>query len=182
MREALGHPGGPPIHPIQDSPKGICTSSRWAPPASVVDVAAVLQPHRLDTAARRILVVDDDPDIRAALEDALSVSGYLVAAARNGSEALQALRSMRCDLVLLDLMMPVMTGWEFRDEQLRDPVLAGIPVIVISAARSPAPIDAAAYLPKPFDLDRLLELVDRLAGQQIAKAGRSRNGVQAASR
>jgi CheY-like chemotaxis protein len=145
----------------------------------VVDVTAVLQPCRPDTRTRRILVVDDDPDIRAALEDALSVSGYEVAAARNGKEALQRLRSSRCDLVLLDLMMPVMTGWEFREEQSRDPALAGVPVIVISAARSPAPIDAAAYLPKPFDLDRLLELVDRLAGQPIVQSGRSRNGAQA---
>ena len=146
----------------------------------MIDVAPVLQAHRTDTKkSRRILVVDDDSDIRAALEDALSVSGYEVADARNGNEALQRLRSVRCDLVLLDLMMPVMTGWEFRDEQLRDPAVAGVPVIVISAARSPAPIDAAAYLPKPFDLDRLLELVDRFAGQAIVQPGRGRNGVQA---
>jgi CheY-like chemotaxis protein len=147
----------------------------------VIDVATVLQPHqRLDARTRRILVVDDDPDIRAALEDALSVSGYEVVAARNGSEALQRLRSSRCDLVLLDLMMPVMTGWEFRDEQLRDATVADVPVIVISAARSPAPIDAAAYLPKPFDLDRLLELVGRLvAGQPVVQPGRSRGGAQA---
>ncbi len=137
--------------------------------------------HLTKTERRRrwVLVVDDDPDIRAALEDVLSASGYEVAVARNGQDALERLRASPFDLVLLDLMMPVMTGWEFRDEQLRDPAVASVPVIVISAARSPAPIQASAYLPKPFDLDHLLELVDRFASWPSLQPGRTLGGARA---
>ncbi len=125
---------------------------------------------------RVILVVDDDPDIRAALEDILSICGYDVAVARNGREALQRLRANPIDLVLLDLMMPVMTGWEFREEQLRDADTAAVPVVVISAVRSPAPPPASAFLPKPFDLDRLLEVVEQFAPVGLGAERPAANG------
>jgi CheY-like chemotaxis protein len=113
---------------------------------------------------KRILVIDDDSDIRETLADVLSSAGYEVTTAANGREGLDRLRGSAHDLVVLDLMMPVMTGWEFRGEQLRDASIAEVPVIVISAARSPKPIEASATLPKPFDLQELLDLAERLAG------------------
>jgi CheY-like chemotaxis protein len=82
-----------------------------------------------------ILIVEDESRIRAVLTEILEDEGYPVASARNGLEALTYLRQQadRPHLILLDLGMPVMTGWEFRAEQQRDPTLAGIPVIVMSA-------------------------------------------------
>jgi CheY-like chemotaxis protein len=115
------------------------------------------------TSERHVLVVDDDADIRETLADILAVAGFVVTLAANGREALDRLHEAAFDLVVLDLMMPVMTGWEFREEQLRDPAVADVPVIVVSAARSPKPLPAAAFLPKPFDLDAILTLVERLA-------------------
>jgi len=112
---------------------------------------------------RHVLVVDDDADIRETLADVLEVAGFVVTLAANGREALERLRARPFDLVVLDLMMPVMTGWEFREEQLRDPAIAGVPVIVVSAARAPRPLAASAFLPKPFDLDAILTLADQLA-------------------
>src|SRR5262245_34872901 len=82
----------------------------------------------------RVLIVDDDYDIRATLHEILSDEGYDVASSANGFEALQALRSGTAPcLILLDLMMPVMDGWQFRAQQLSDPTLASIPVVVLSA-------------------------------------------------
>jgi CheY-like chemotaxis protein len=113
---------------------------------------------------KRVLVVDDDADIRETLSEVLSIAGYDVTPAANGREALERLRAAPHDLVVLDLMMPVMTGWEFREEQLRDASIAAVPVIVVSAARAPRPLTAAATLPKPFDLQEILDLAERFAG------------------
>ncbi len=109
----------------------------------------------------RVMVIDDDLDIREALAHVLEIEGYQVSTAPDGLAALDMLRREPSDVVVLDLMMPVMNGWEFRDAQKRDPSLAGIPVIVISAATTRDPIDADAFLPKPFDAARLLDLVAR---------------------
>lgn len=109
-----------------------------------------------------VLVVDDDADIRELLAQFLEVEGFRVTSARNGQEAIDRLRhGDRACVILLDLMMPVMNGWQFRDEQKQDPALAGIPVVVISAviADHVPPIDANAYMRKPLDLDRLLSTV-----------------------
>ncbi len=114
-------------------------------------------------AIRKVLVVDDDAAIRETLSDVFTEEGFEVTGASNGREALERLRACRHHLVVLDLMMPVMTGWEFREEQLRDPSIASVPVIVVSAAHAPRPIAAAAFLSKPFDLDTMLRLADRLA-------------------
>lgn len=109
-----------------------------------------------------VLVVEDDPDIRATLCDALEDNGYATAGASNGVEALEYLRSAaeKPCLILLDLMMPVMDGQTFRAEQRADAALADIPVVVISAYRD---VDkyaddlATDYLAKPVRLETLLE-------------------------
>lgn len=117
-----------------------------------------------------ILVVEDDFDIRDTLAQILEAEGYIVSGAANGLEALELLRRDGAGapaLILLDLMMPVMNGWQFRAEQLQDPKLASIPVVVISADASvhqkAASIEAAGFLKKPVQLDTLLETVGRFA-------------------
>src|ERR1700733_11403096 len=114
---------------------------------------------------RTLLVVEDDVDIREALDGLLSMEGFRVSGCANGREALDWLRdSPKPDLILLDLMMPVMDGWQFRVSQKDDPELATIPVIALSAASTAkaAAIDAEAYLKKPVDYDTLIETIDRL--------------------
>ena len=117
-------------------------------------------------AAKRILVVDDDHDIRESLAEVLGELGYDVAIAGNGREALDELGRAPTAAVLLDLMMPVMDGWQFRDAQRRTPALAAVPVIVISAdgnvATSAASLQARAFLRKPIHINDLLALLDDL--------------------
>jgi CheY-like chemotaxis protein len=107
-----------------------------------------------------VLVVDDDEAIRDVIAEVLRDEGYLVTCAENGQRALDALhREGRPDLLLLDLMMPVMSGWEVL-EQLKDgDALYNVPIVIISAMASPG---AYEHLAKPIDLDRLLEAVERL--------------------
>jgi len=111
----------------------------------------------------RVLIVDDELDIREAVTEVLSYEGYEVVTASEGAEALRKCQELKPDLVLLDLMMPGMNGWEFRSAQLREPAIAGIPVVVVSALGRVSSIDAVAFLPKPFGLDDLLEVVRRAA-------------------
>lgn len=115
---------------------------------------------------RRILVVDDDPDCSDALTDALAVVGYDVATARDGSEALASLElGKRPSLILLDLMMPTMDGWQFAAAKQRRLEWANIPVVLLSAeANLPqiaTELGAAGYLAKPITLDSLIETVER---------------------
>ena len=112
-------------------------------------------------ATRRVLVIEDDRDLRENIGELLGDEGYEVALAENGKEGLRQARQRRPGIIVLDLMMPVMNGWEFCEAQRMDPVLAEIPVIVISAAAQCPPAAADAFLPKPFDGERLIELVDR---------------------
>jgi CheY-like chemotaxis protein len=114
-----------------------------------------------------ILVVDDDSAIRAMLSDILGGEGYDVVSVANGQEALRYLRQ-RDDLpqlILLDLMMPIMNGWTFLTHQQQDAALATIPVVVISAGsmvqQPPLPHAPASFLPKPVDVDLLLGVVER---------------------
>src|SRR5713226_6627597 len=87
---------------------------------------------------RRLLVVEDDWELRSSLSDLLRRDGYDVADAANGSEALDYLKSSPApDLILLDLMMPVKDGWQFRIEQKKDPTIASIPVLAMSADDTP---------------------------------------------
>lgn len=109
-----------------------------------------------------VLVVDDDTDLRETLCDVLETAGHTARAARNGEEALRCLRDdPAVDLVVLDLMMPVMSGWEFRIVQLADTALAGIPVVVMTAAAdlSRSPISAAQILSKPVTMRVLLAAI-----------------------
>lgn len=114
-----------------------------------------------------VLVVDDDAAIREALEAVLEDEGYQVRCAANGRDALRLLQdgAGRPGLILLDLMMPVMSGWDFRVAQQRDPALAGIPVVILSADRDigakAAAIQVQAYLPKPVDIEVLIKTVER---------------------
>lgn len=114
---------------------------------------------------RRILLVEDDPDIRESIKEVLEDEGYVIAEAGNGLEALEQLRSATelPDLILLDLMMPTMNGVQFRDEMVKNPVWAEIPIVILSAdadARFKAEvIKAAAVLEKPVELERLFQIV-----------------------
>jgi len=117
----------------------------------------------------RVMVVEDDEDIRESLIAVLEDYGYESTGAVHGRDALDKLRdqSARPQVILLDLMMPVMDGREFRERQLATPALARIPVVVISAFRDVERLVLAlkpsAYLHKPIDLPRLLELVEHFA-------------------
>jgi CheY-like chemotaxis protein len=116
---------------------------------------------------RSILVVDDDPGIVGFLELALVDEGYAVRAAANGREALDQIAQRRPDLILLDMNMPVMDGWEFCNQlRRRDSSVSGIPIVVMTAARDAASrsreVDAQGYLGKPFDLDHLFNTIDSL--------------------
>lgn len=119
-------------------------------------------------ASARLLVVEDDRDIRDAVVEILQDEGYEVAAASDGQEALDHLRSgaPRPDLILLDLMMPVMSGYQFRQEQLAIPELASIPVLVITAdvnARAKVEsLKAAGFVQKPLKIQPLLGRVAEL--------------------
>jgi CheY-like chemotaxis protein len=120
---------------------------------------------------RTILLIEDDFAIREALAEILGTAGFQVTCACNGAEALVLLseRTSQPSLILLDLMMPVMDGWEFRRAQARDPAIASIPVVVLSASAGHDAtlhgMAAAAVLAKPFELDHLLDTVDRLCPQ-----------------
>jgi len=111
-----------------------------------------------------ILIVEDEHDIRAVLTEILEDEGYAVASVPNGLEALAFLRVHRPQLILLDLGMPVMTGWEFREQQRRDPILSDIPVIIMSATphlnRTAAALQANNCIDKPIEMNRLLGLVE----------------------
>lgn len=119
------------------------------------------------TGARRILVVEDDLQLRESVSHTLSQEGYDVITARNGSEGLELASIEPPDLVLLDLMMPVMSGWEFRERQQRHPQLAAIPVVVMTATPSleAAAIEAADLLLKPVRINDLLATVVRHIGE-----------------
>ncbi len=110
----------------------------------------------------QVLIIEDDDSAREALSDCLEMEGIHVAAARNGKEALDYLRGAHTPkVILLDLYMPVMTGWEFREAQKKDAAIADIPVVVVTAFGSgmTKQIDADVIMHKPLDLDRLLTVI-----------------------
>ena len=109
-----------------------------------------------------VFIVEDDVDTREMLAKFLELEGYHVEVAANGQQALERLgQGVSASVILLDLMMPVMDGWEFRRRQVEDARLKGIPTIVVSAAGRDrmAQISADAYLSKPVDMDELLHRV-----------------------
>jgi CheY-like chemotaxis protein len=113
-----------------------------------------------------ILVVEDEPDIRDLMVAILESEGYAVSAASHGAEALARLQAgpVPC-IILLDLMMPVMDGWTFCHEREKDPALAAIPLVVVSAVSREDPrnagVRAVGHLPKPLDIGSLLAAVER---------------------
>lgn len=117
-----------------------------------------------------VLVVDDERDIREAMAEVLKDEGYEVVDAPDGAEGLRQLRAHHPSLVLLDLMMPGMNGWEFCAARKRDPDLSDIPVVVISALGRVSGIDACAFLQKPFELDALVSTVREYARRRAAQA------------
>lgn len=115
--------------------------------------------------SKDVLVVDDDPDVCIIIQDVLESEGCHVTVAHNGVEALQALDQHQPDLILLDLMMPIMDGWEVLAQLQGQPRWQGIPVVIVSAnlrSRRPA-APAVAALPKPFDISELTQVVQRYA-------------------
>jgi two-component system chemotaxis response regulator CheY len=120
---------------------------------------------------RLVLVVDDDPDILQTLGLCLSTEGYRVLMAANGKEALYILENERPSVILLDLMMPVMDGWQFVAE-LEHRGRRDVPLLILSADRSvrghAEQLRANGHLAKPFDLDELLGKVQQLTGGAMA--------------
>jgi CheY-like chemotaxis protein len=117
-----------------------------------------------------VLVIEDDYDVRTALTEALTDEGYDVACAADGAEALATLHDGTIPaLIILDLWMPKMGGLEFRAAQLKEPNLAGIPVVVVTAGgvapREMAGLGLAYVLRKPVDLEVLLRVVRRLSAR-----------------
>jgi len=114
-----------------------------------------------------VLIVDDDPDVREALSFLLDDEGYRVSSAADGAAALKQLKREQPCLVLLDLMMPEMSGWEILRRMRADPALAQVPVCVVSAVYEEAPAEAFCALPKPLDVDKLLDIVQQRCGAHL---------------
>jgi len=117
------------------------------------------------TTPRTVLVVEDDADVLEAMVAGLGTRGYRVLTARDGARALTILAGVHVDLILLDLTMPVMSGWEFLDAKVADPQLLDIPVVVVTAVGStltqtenPPWFDV---IEKPFRLQGLISVVER---------------------
>jgi CheY-like chemotaxis protein len=112
--------------------------------------------------SRTILVVEDDPEVRAAVADILTAEGFRVVEAIHGLEALRLLRAgLRPSVILLDLAMPVMDGFAFLKERGRDPQLAALPVVVTSAASSRRDLRGHDFIPKPAPLETFLAVIAR---------------------
>jgi DNA-binding response OmpR family regulator len=117
--------------------------------------------------SKHVLVVEDDDSIRDLLERALSDAAYQVSTAMSGARALESMYAHLPDLLVLDLMMPDMNGWELLREMAQSRELASVPILVVSAAsatglREAQDLGAPVFLPKPFELDDLLSEVERL--------------------
>ena len=118
-----------------------------------------------------VLLVEDDRDLRDAVAEILQDERFAVARAANGREALDVLRGAgEFCLVLLDMRMPVMTGIEFRREQLRDPRIAEVPVVAFAADSrdqgEAALLGITTFISKPVDVVRLLEVVSLYCGDE----------------
>jgi CheY-like chemotaxis protein len=122
-------------------------------------------------AQKTVLLVEDDPDIRDIVQDVLEAEGYDVVPASHGRQALEFLsgarESERPDLVILDMMMPLVDGRHVLDAIRNNQSLSSVPVVVMSAVAHEKPAGAAAFLRKPFSLDTLFEAVHTLVDERV---------------
>ncbi len=154
----------------------------WAELVSDSEVAVLVRPPPPKAAniERLVLVVDDDPQLRCLTESLLSTHGYHVIAAAHGRDAIQRLRDRCPDLIVLDLDMPVMDGWQFRSEQryLTDQKRAAVPVLLMTgeddAATHAETLRAVGVIKKPFDPEDLLDAVSAAIAAQVRPIGSPR--------
>lgn len=117
---------------------------------------------------KKILLIEDTPNIRENIEEYLELSGHQVLIAENGTEGLEMLRAQQPDLVICDVKMPQLSGFELKARANEDPELKAIPFVFLSAATQKEDIargkalGAAAYLTKPFDMGELLNWVSKI--------------------
>jgi CheY-like chemotaxis protein len=123
----------------------------------------------------RILVIENEDAIRTLLGLVLEAEDYVVRTAANGAEGLSVLTSWQPDVIVLDLMMPVMSGQEFLDRRAADPRLGAIPVVVVSAATAALPTADRAHVDgivtKPHDIDALLQVLERARRRRAGSSG-----------
>jgi len=159
------------IYEIGTQVASVLLAEGWAEPVGAADSTLTTPRPPPKRASAMVLVVDDESDLRQLVAELLSWHGYDVVLAQHGREALERLCEHCPDLVLLDLNMPVMDGWQFRAEQRRllEPDLVNIPVLILSGADSAdqhaATLDAVGAIEKPFDPGRL-----RNAGRMALRA------------
>ena len=116
-----------------------------------------------------ILTVEDDDAIRESIGEVLSYAGHTVLAASNGQEAINILETadVKPDLILLDLMMPVMDGWVFMEESIKNPSFLAIPIVIVSAVVSECRLNAhpsvRGIIQKPIKLDQFLRLIQEIS-------------------
>jgi CheY-like chemotaxis protein len=131
------------------------------------------------SSSKWVLLVDDDQDLRESIGESLEAAGFTVVGKANGREALDYLMANELPLaILLDLLMPVMNGWQFCEERKAHPSLAEIPIIAMSAAVSRDPwspyyLDVDDFVAKPIDLDDLIAKLHSY-GQRSTEARRAR--------
>lgn len=116
--------------------------------------------------SKRVLIIEDDESIRELLVELLESEGYVVSAAENGLQGIEFLKkNSRPDLILMDLMMPVMDGYTFRTEQMKNPQWITIPTVVMSAEASAKEklknYSITAFLTKPIELETILKTVEK---------------------
>jgi CheY-like chemotaxis protein len=120
-----------------------------------------------------VLVVEDSDDVLETVEDGLRVRGYRVLAAHDGLKALTMLASIPVDAIVLDLNMPVMSGWEFLDARSADPWLAAIPVVILSGVDAAPDASWCALVAKPFAIEQLVSAIERCRGRAPRRDTRS---------
>ena len=121
---------------------------------------------------RTVLIIEDEKLIIVSTQMVLEAAGFRVESATNGEEGIAKARSVTPDLILLDIMMPGIDGWETLTRLKRDPATAGIPVVIFTARehsrghQRSADMGAVDYFRKPFEPDELIELVEKHVGQR----------------
>lgn len=135
--------------------------------AEVAETAKVVRPPPEPITVKGVvLVVDDDPSLRALADTLLTSEGYHVVVAEHGEDGIRRLRECCPDVIVLDLNMPVMNGWQFCAEQqhLSDERLAAIPVVLLTAddhvSHHATALKARAFIPKPFDPIALMDVIE----------------------